>query len=385
MISAADLEKLVVNAHNIHRSVRAEMLKPHPRKMAPLFTAAAIAKIAGVEKSKIDSRLRLADLPQGEIRDGKRRRLWTLADARSIIATVENRPARPPGTPGAVISLVNFKGGSTKTSTTFNLAQGLALRGRKVLLVDLDPQGSASVLAGLMPATELEEANTVAPLFQVEAADALTDLDYAIQETYWAGLDIVPGAPPLQAVEMIVPSMSAKHIEWWNILNVALAKHREHYDYIIVDTAPSLSYLAVCAIYASDSLIMPLPPEQLDFSASIAFWDSVWQTTASLEELKGVRLNLKMIGVLLSRVKATAVTPMMRRFIGAAYAQYMMNVEIPASDANVIGGVNFGTVHDSVDEDGVSRGDSKLRAAFDELIERIEQDTLAFNWGGKTA
>jgi chromosome partitioning protein len=381
MVSLADLGKLVEQSHRVHQAVRAEMLKPHPRKVAPRYSLTAIAEILGVERGSLETKLRAKDFPRGEVAEGKRKRTYSLEESRSIIQKLGNYAERAPGTNAVVMSIVNFKGGSTKTSTVFNLAQGLALRGRKVLLVDLDPQGSASVLAGLMPATELEEADTASMLVAADGT-ALTNLDYAITPTYWAGLDLVPGAPPLNSAELILPIIATRGLgEWWRILDNALEKHRSDYDYILIDTAPSLSYLAILAICASDGLLMPLPPEQLDFSASIAFWSNIVETLQQLQAQKGFDKEFKFVNVLLSRVKATQISSMMKMFVSQAYSPYVMTTEILASDANAIGGAVFGTAHDIMDNDGVARSDFKLRRAFDTLVDAIDQQAVALGWG----
>jgi chromosome partitioning protein len=385
MLPFSDIKALCDRAERVHKAVRKEMLKPHPRKTPPRFAAKHVAELVGTTKEKLDSRLRGAKFPQGQVADGKRLRTYSLEDTRRIVQLLDAYPARPAGVPGYVLSAVNFKGGSTKTSTAFNISQGLSLRGRRVLLIDLDPQASATVLTGLMPQTELSEADTAAMLVASPMTDAKTDLSYAIRSTYWEGLDIVPAASQLNSAELILPILGATtSVAWWNILNAAIEHHRMYYDYIIIDTAPSLSYFAICAVFASDGLLMPLPPEQLDFSASLAFWQNVWEFLEAIEERKAAPGRLKHIAVLLSRVRHTEVSEMMTQFIKEAYGQYVLSTEIPASEMNAIGGITYRTVHDVVDENGVARTDSKLRQAFDRLVDLIDRQTVAARWGAQS-
>lgn len=381
-ITREDIREMVRQATIVHDSVRAEMLAPHPRKIAPRFTATQIAEIVGIDRIKVDNKLRSPQYPVGHIAPGKRRRTFDLAETRQIVDRLEAFPKRESGTPGFTMACVNFKGGSTKTSTVFNLAQGLALRGRKVLLIDLDPQASASTLTGLMPHTELSEADTAGLLYSMDAAEAQPNLNYAIRKTYWDGLDIVPSCGSLNSAELILPQMAANpKRDWWNVLSEALDTHRLEYDYILIDTAPSLSYLAVNAAYASDGLLMPLPPEQLDFSAALVFWDMVLELMDSIYTARGVEKDFKFIGVVLSKVTTRPVSVMMKGFIQRAFTQYVVTTEIPASEANTISGLTFGTIHDLVDDEGVARATTKLRQGFDRLVELIDSSAVANNWG----
>ena len=381
-ITHQDIRALVKQATMVHESVRAEMLAPHPRKIPPRFTAAQIADLCAMDRTKLENKLRGPSFPSGSIAEGKRRRTYSLSDVRDIVSRLGPYAKREDGVPGVAIACVNFKGGSSKTSTVFNIAQGLALRGRRVLLIDLDPQASASILTGLMPATELTEADTASMLVGNPLSDAQKDLSYAIRKTYWDGLDIVPATSQLNSAEMILPLLSTDlRNRWWDIMNDAIQGHRHEYDYILFDTAPSLSFLGMLAIFASDGLLMPLPPEQLDFSASASFWDMVLEFMEGLSEKRDVTKTFKMIGVVLSKVSPRPVSAMMKSFIQRAYTEYVLTTEVPLSEANAIGGLTFGTAHDLADDDGVARTNTKLRQSFDRLVELLDERVVAFNWG----
>jgi len=382
-VALTDLVALATRSANVHEDVRAEMLAPHPRKRPPLFTVTQVAELCGMEKKKFEySMTRRDDLPAGNIADGKRRRLFTLAETRQLVRQLSTRPARPAGTPGIAIACVNFKGGSSKTTTAFNLAQGLTLLGRSVLLVDLDPQGSATTLTGLMPAVEIEEEDTASMLTIVPLEDAPKDLSYAVRETYWAGLDLVPAAPPLYNAELLLPILARDpKIEWWNIVSNAITNLRDQYDYIIFDTAPSLSYLAVNAIVAADGLIMPLPPENLDYSSSVSFWRLVTETLGSLASGKNLEKDYAFVNVLLSKVSAKPANAMVKAWILKSYREHVLPTEIPSSEVSSIGAVQFGTVHDVCDDDGASKTNSKLREAFDRFVAAIDDQAIACNWG----
>jgi chromosome partitioning protein len=130
------------------------------------------------------------------------------------------------------------KGGVGKTTTAMTLAQGLALKGHKVLVLDCDPQGSLTTLFGILPDTEVDESQTILPVCLGQESSIAP----SIQNTYWPGLDLVCAAPLLFAAEFGLPArqMRETDFEFWNVLNQALDDVRDEYDVIIIDTPPAL-------------------------------------------------------------------------------------------------------------------------------------------------
>ncbi|MFL6064207.1 MAG: ParA family protein [Friedmanniella sp.] len=158
----------------------------------------------------------------------------------------------PPAAHGnaRVISMVNQKGGVGKTTTTINLGASLAEYGRKVLLVDFDPQGSLSVGLGVNPHT-----------LERSVYNLLLSRDTAVEDVIDAtnvpGLDILPSNIDLSAAEIQLVSEVARE---QTLLRV-LEKVKTRYDFILIDCAPSLGLLTVNALTASDKVIMPLECE----------------------------------------------------------------------------------------------------------------------------
>lgn len=152
--------------------------------------------------------------------------------------------------PARVISMCNQKGGVGKTTTTINLGAALAEYGRKVLLVDLDPQGALSAGLGV-PSHELDR--TIYNLM-LERSTAITDV---LMSTRVEGLDLLPANIDLSAAEVQLISEVGREQTLARALRPVLAS----YDYVLIDCQPSLGLLTVNALACSHGVIMPVAAE----------------------------------------------------------------------------------------------------------------------------
>ena len=168
---------------------------------------------------------------------------------RPVPVLPEPRPLTTHGN-ARVISMCNQKGGVGKTTTTINLGAALAEYGRKVLLVDFDPQGSLSVGLGLNPH---EMDFTIYNLLMQRDVT----LDDVIVPSGVAGMDLLPSNIDLSAAEVQLVHEVARE----QTLQRVLAPAIEHYDVILIDCQPSLGLLTVNALTASDGVIVPLECE----------------------------------------------------------------------------------------------------------------------------
>ncbi|MET1037580.1 MAG: ParA family protein [Aeromicrobium sp.] len=157
---------------------------------------------------------------------------------------------RDPGKPATIIALCNQKGGVGKTTTTINLGAALVELGRKVLLVDFDPQGSMTVGLGVN-AHELDQS-----IYHV-----LMDREIAVKDlimpTAVEGLDLVPSNIDLSAAEMRLVTEVGRE----QVLSRVLKPVRGDYDVILIDCQPSLGLLTVNALTAADAVLIPLECE----------------------------------------------------------------------------------------------------------------------------
>lgn len=371
------------NANLVLEAARERMLEPHPRKLPPVYTGLQVAHLCGIEKPRLNYLASRPDstLPVGNL-EGKNR-VFTLAEARQWVRSVrEDYIPRPAGSKAFIISCSNLKGGSTKTTTALHLAQGLSLRGRKVLLVDLDSQCSLTTLCDRMPESEVRDDETILPFFNEDEPD----LRYAAKATYWDGIDLIPATFSVFNVEVTLPIAASEDpdFEFWSLLDRGLAPLRDEYDVIILDTPPSLSYLTFNAIFAANGIVMPLPPESLDFASSVMFWrlfsDLFRIVDRRLERNRQPKLNkvFDFVNVVLSKVNTQNVaTSIVRNWIVAAYEQMVLPVEIPISGVTSGQASAFGSIYDISQYQGDRRTYARIREACDRLVELVDQQIVA--------
>jgi chromosome partitioning protein len=257
------------------------------------------------------------ELPQGEGSGSAKRfsleEILTLRNhfAEEGVSTKEYRPYRPKGLSAKVVAVANFKGGVGKTSTAAHLAMSAALDGYKVLVVDLDSQGS---MTSIMGGQVQDEWQTIFPLLardyavQVQAenrvraaaaepeipmdetlTEALTiSLKDVIQKTHWPNIDLVGAQLNLYWAEFQIPvwRMALRHWALWDALSSALEAGGalDEYDIILLDTPPALGYLTINALAAADIILVPLGASFLEFDSTGRFFDMLYSTFASIEE-----------------------------------------------------------------------------------------------------
>ena len=186
-----------------------------------------------------------------------------------------------------IISVINQKGGVGKTTTVINLAAGLVQQGKKVLIIDLDPQGNATTGLGL---SNLE--NSSQTIYGV--LNGTKTISEIIKKTDYKNLDIVTSNVDLSGLEVETAGDSERAFILKTKLSAYINDSNAPYDYILIDCPPSLSLLTVMALVSSHSLVVPL---QTEFFAL----EGLTQLIKTIERVK-VNLNpeLKIRGILLT-------------------------------------------------------------------------------------
>jgi len=186
-----------------------------------------------------------------------------------------------------IISIINQKGGVGKTTTTINLAAGLALQNKKILVVDLDPQGNATTGLGLSNSENSEET-----IYAV--LNGTKKFSEVIKKTQFNSLDLISSNVDLSGLEVETAGDSKRAFILKEQITAYFNDSTQVYEYILIDCPPSLSLLTVMALVASNSLVVPL---QTEFFAL----EGLTQLMKTIDRVK-VNLNqdLKIKGILLT-------------------------------------------------------------------------------------
>ncbi len=256
---------------------RAQLFPPDARRTLRKFTSGEVADLLGVK----DAYLRKLHLegkgPSPETRAGGRR-FYSPEDIQALREFLESG-TKSPGTylPGRregdhlqVITVINFKGGSGKTTTSAHLAQKLALDGYRVLGIDLDPQASLSALHGFQPEFDLLDGGT---LYDAIRYDDPVPLSQVIQKTYFTNLDLVPGNLDLMEFEHDTPRALAQRDDnlFFTRVGSALAEIETDYDVVVIDCPPQLGFLTMSALSAATSVLVTVHPQMLDVMSMCQF------------------------------------------------------------------------------------------------------------------
>lgn len=380
-----EIQGIADRAQSFLEHVRSELFAPTAQKSQPRYSLTQLASIIGLDKAQVSRRVSNHNdaLPKGESGPGGTR-LFDVAAIQAWARAYKLSYARRPGQDGFVITVGNFKGGVSKTTTAANLAMGLSLKGYKCLLIDFDPQANLTAMMGIQPEFEVAEDETFLPL----TTDDDAKLRHSIRQTYWPGVDIVCSSVALNEAEFFLPvrQASSQDFRFWSVLSDALDKEgiKQEYDYIIVDTPPAMSYLTLNAFWAADGLLVPLPPEGPDFTSSASFWNLFAQLAATLDGRAQDGAKPKVyswIKILPTKVdRQKPHTQGLLEWISAVYGPLVMRIEIPATSVVSVAGAQMGSIYDISRYVGSARAYQRARQAYDELVNQIDDATRATAW-----
>ncbi|GGG83360.1 plasmid partitioning protein RepA [Salipiger pallidus] len=368
------------------------LFPPNADKTMRTFTSGEAAQLLGVN----DSYLRKLHLdgkgPKPQVTPGNRRH-YSVQDIHDLRHLLE-KTARKPGDylpgrrkspdggyddPMQIIGVMNFKGGSGKTTTSAHLAQRLALRGYRVLAIDLDPQASLTALHGVQPEYDLTDGGT---LYDAIRYDDPAPIASVIRKTYIPGLDLIPGNLELMEFEHDTPRALAQGNAGLFFFRVreALAQVDDDYDVVVIDCPPQLGFLTMSALSAATGVLVTIHPEMLDVMSMSQFL----RMTADLMDViaeSGADMSHDWMRYLLTRYESTdAPQNRITAFLRTMYGDKVLNAPMLKSTAISDAGLTKQTLYE-VERSAFTRATydravESLNAVNDEIAELIQK-----TWG----
>lgn len=249
-----------------------------------------------------------------------------------------------------IIAIANQKGGVGKTTTAINLGACLVERGKRVLLVDIDPQANATSSLGY-------DKNTIVRSVY-DALIGTISLPQAVILTGRVGLDLAPAATSLAGAEVELVGMDQREYR----LAMALAPLRDRYDYILVDCPPSLGLLTVNALVAADGLLVPIQCEYLALEGLSRLIDTVRLVRSRLNQ------RLRVFGILLTMFDSrTNLSAQVAQEVATHFPKEVFKSIIPRS-VRLSEAPSYGQT--ILEYDPASRGAQAYRALAEEVIAR---------------
>ena len=265
----------------------------------PIFTIGKAADLVGRTPAAIREAEKDGRLPEPGRTETNRRVGYTLAQLNDMRGVFGTRPWRAADDPCAVVAVQNFKGGVGKSTISVHLAQFLAIRGYRVLLIDCDSQASATTLFGYVPDLDLQEENTLYPFLR---QDELVSLEYAIRATHFDGLDLIPANLRLfQSEYELAARMARGQGTLLDRLQQGIASVADRYDVVVIDPPPALGAISLSVLRAANALVVPVPPTVMDFSSTAAYLAMLDETMQVLLE-HGMNTDLAFLRFVASKV-----------------------------------------------------------------------------------
>jgi len=318
-VELEQLEFLYSRSQDVLTALRHDVFAPEGVKtLRKTWTISEAAELVGRSQQSIRLAEKEGKLPPSQRLESGRRCGYSLSTINLMRELFGTSPRRANSDDPVILSFSNFKGGVGKSSFACHSAQYFAIRGYRVLLVDLDSQASTTTVFGFNPDLDITEHDTIAAYLLGDQHS----LHYAIKATHWPGIDLIPSALHFYGAEYELAAQVSGNVPLLESLRAGLDGISGKYDIIILDPPPALGLVSVSALVAANALVIPVPPANIDFASTAHFFGMVIDTLSSLRK-HGVTPSYKFVKVALSKYderKSTqsAIAGMMSQVFGTS-------------------------------------------------------------------
>lgn len=302
------------------------------RSLSPDFSISQAAQIIGCPSNlitKLESEGRLGFTIRRARRGNARARVLNYNEINRVRDALGQRPSRPAGSRCKRVVVQNLKGGVAKSTHAIHFAHYLGVQGYRVLLVDSDPQGTATASFGIIPDLHLKDGEDLSYALLKDP----TLIHDAVRKTNWDNIDLIPARIELEFVdwEMTI-NLSSGDTALGPMplrLNRALQEIEDDYDVIVIDTPPSLGVLSLNTIAAASIMVMPIAPQMFEIGSSVKYFEILSTVLGHY----GSEITPEMLAILMTKVDSREATERHLQQLQVCFGEMIMSSMMGKSEA----------------------------------------------------
>lgn len=372
-VKMQDFEVLANRSATVISRLRERLYEGGSRKTLDIrFNVRTAAEMVGRSEKLIRDAEASGRLPEPEKDPETSRRVgYSLAEINRMRETFGTLPSRADNESALVLSIQSFKGGVGKSTLTCHLAQYFALKGYRVCVIDCDSQASTTSIFGLNPDVDVqEEEDTLYPFFRHGGP---TSLHYALQATYWPNLALIPANLGLYDAEYEFAARMARDSTFvLDRLRDGINSIRDQFDIILLDPPPALGMISLSVLRAADALLIPAPPNNIDFGSTAHF---LRMMTSTLEELAraGGERDYAFVKILVTKMSDTkSAHQAIYRMMQAVFPHDLLQAVLKDSAEIDNATANLRTVYELTGPTTRSATHKRCRAYLDAVGREVE-------------
>ena len=372
-VSLTELTQLTSRASTVIQRLRERVFSPGNEKQLNLrFNVRTAAEMVGRTEKAIrdaegDGRLQEPDKDP----ETKRRTGYTLGQVNQMRDVFGTLPHRASDDPALVLAVQNFKGGVGKSTIVSHLSQFFALKGYRVCVIDCDSQASTTAMFGMNPDIDVdEEEDTLYPFLRHGGPKSL---HYALRATYWPGIALIPANLGLYDAEYEFAVRMAREPTFiLDRLRDGVESIADQFDIILLAPPPALGMLSLSVLRAANALLIPAPPNNIDFASTAHFLKMMESTLSELPEHGGAREYnfVKIIASKMNDQKSAHLA--IKRMMDAVFPQDMLQATLKDSAEIDNATANLSTVYELTGPATRTETHKRCRAYLDAVGREVE-------------
>jgi chromosome partitioning protein len=318
------MDKFYQAGNEMLLALRNYVVSPEKRKKPRTWGAIDAAKMVKVSdptfRKLLESNRYVPGIINEDAKNGRKNKKYTLEAINVLRDKAGTRYKRPKNSKALTIAVSNLKGGVGKTETAVDLGKKIAIEGLRVLLLDFDAQGTATLISsGLIPDLELRYEDTITNVLISNP----NNIKNVVLKTHFDGFDIIPANLAIQDCDLILPNEKENNHERLGSPFIRLTESlkiiKNQYDVILVDCGPNLGLLTLNAIIACDGIIIPIPPSMNDYSSFIMYTATLRNMFKELPTKK-----LEYLRILISKHSGSNEALQMENMMREQFGRYIL-------------------------------------------------------------